>query len=150
ACARVAAGARRGRGRARRLGAVRAASACGGRGAERAARRDERRGARVRPAAHPAAEGAPGGERGVPRPRLVGRGERRMSMPWRGRLFFGRTYEDAELDAALLPAGRTLCIAGAGETAFRLARDGREVVALDVNAEQIAYVRERVAGGPVR
>jgi SAM-dependent methyltransferase len=70
--------------------------------------------------------------------------------PWRGRLFFGRTYEDAELDAALLPRGRVFCIAGAGETAFRLARDGREVVAVDVNPEQIAYVRARVAGAPVR
>jgi S-adenosylmethionine:diacylglycerol 3-amino-3-carboxypropyl transferase len=70
--------------------------------------------------------------------------------PWRGRLFFGRTYEDAELDAALLPAGRVFCIAGAGETPFRLARDGREVVAVDVNPEQIAYVRARIAGAPPR
>jgi S-adenosylmethionine:diacylglycerol 3-amino-3-carboxypropyl transferase len=66
--------------------------------------------------------------------------------PWSGRLFFGRTYEDAELDAALLPDGRVLCVAGAGETPFRLARDGRDVVAVDVNPEQIAYVRTRIAG----
>jgi hypothetical protein len=70
--------------------------------------------------------------------------------PWSGRLFFGRTYEDAELDAALLPDGRVLCVAGAGETPFRLARDGRDVVAVDVNPEQIAYVRTRIAGAPVR
>ena len=73
-----------------------------------------------------------------------------MRTPWSGRLFFGRTYEDAELDAALLPSGRVFCIAGAGETPFRLARDGREVVAVDVNPEQIAYVRARLAGAPVR
>lgn len=73
-----------------------------------------------------------------------------MRTPWRERLFFGRTYEDAELDAALLPQGRIFCIAGAGETPFRLARDGREVVAVDVNPEQIAYVRARLAGAPVR
>jgi SAM-dependent methyltransferase len=73
-----------------------------------------------------------------------------VTTPWRRRLFFGRTYEDAELDAALLPDGRVFCIAGAGETPFRLARDGREVVAVDVNPAQIAYVRARVAGAPVR
>ncbi len=66
------------------------------------------------------------------------------------RLVFGRMYEDADLDAALLPVGRVLCIASAGDTALRLATDGREVVAVDADAAQIRYVQSRLDGSPAR
>lgn len=68
----------------------------------------------------------------------------------RGRLVFGRMYEDADLDAALLPPGRVLCIASAGDTALRLAADGHEVVAVDADPAQVRYTRDRLAGAPAR
>jgi hypothetical protein len=77
------------------------------------------------------------GSRRRPRPDIV-----------RDRLVFGRMYEDAEVDAGVLPPGRVLCVASAGDTALRLAADGREVVAVDVNRAQVRYVRDRLAGGP--
>jgi SAM-dependent methyltransferase len=66
------------------------------------------------------------------------------------RLIFGRMYEDPEIEAALLPAGRVLAIASAGDVAFALAAAGREVVSVDINPAQVDYVRARAAGAPPR
>lgn len=61
-------------------------------------------------------------------------------------VLFGRMYEDAAIEAAAFPpGGRVLCIASAGCTAMRLS--GRHpVVAIDINATQLAYARRRFAG----
>jgi S-adenosylmethionine:diacylglycerol 3-amino-3-carboxypropyl transferase len=65
-----------------------------------------------------------------------------------GRLLFGRVYEDSEIELGVFePCGRVFCIAGAGCTAFALAAD-HEVVAVDLNPVQIAYVRRRLGGSP--
>jgi len=65
-----------------------------------------------------------------------------------GAVLFGRMYEDASIElAAFRPGGRIFCIASAGCTAFRLA-PRREIVAVDVNPAQLAYVERRMAGGP--
>jgi hypothetical protein len=66
------------------------------------------------------------------------------------RLIFGRMYEDPEVEARALPAGRTLVIASAGDVAFALAAAGRDVVAIDINPAQVEYVRDRMAGAPQR
>ncbi|GAB1640683.1 DUF3419 family protein [Krasilnikovia sp. MM14-A1259] len=67
------------------------------------------------------------------------------------RLIFGRMYEDSEVERTVLPRqGRILCIASAGDTALALAGQGRQVTAVDANAAQIAYVRERLRGAPAR
>ncbi|WP_251091573.1 BtaA family protein [Streptomyces sp. Caat 7-52] len=68
------------------------------------------------------------------------------------RLLFGRMYEDWGVELAVFPppGARVLCIASAGDTAAALDRAGYEVTAVDVNAVQLAYARERLAGGPVR
>ena len=65
------------------------------------------------------------------------------------RLLFGRMHEDAaiELDA-FRPGGRVFCIASAGCTAIALAGQN-EVVAVDLNPLQLAYVDRRLAGGPI-
>lgn len=84
-----------------------------------------------------------------------------MSTTWRtGRLdgrtgrpclLFGRMHEDWTIEArALPPAGRVLCIASAGCTALELAARGHQVIAVDVNPAQIAYVWSRLHGRPVR
>ena len=69
--------------------------------------------------------------------------------PGPGRLVFGQMFEDHGVDAAVLPVGRVLCIASAGDTAFALAAQGSEVTAIDVNPAQLRYVEHRLAGGPV-
>jgi S-adenosylmethionine:diacylglycerol 3-amino-3-carboxypropyl transferase len=67
-----------------------------------------------------------------------------------GRLLFGRMYEDAEIESRLFRGrSRVFCIASAGCTALRLARDDEdhEVVACDINPVQLAYARQRGQGG---
>ncbi|MFI2765296.1 hypothetical protein ACH5A3_41825 [Streptomyces echinatus] len=68
------------------------------------------------------------------------------------RLLFGRMYEDWGVELAVFPppGARVLCIASAGDTAAALAGAGYEVTAVDVNAVQLAYARERLAGGAAR
>lgn len=77
-----------------------------------------------------------------------------FEQPHRGiktqRLVFGRMYEDAAIESQVLPPGRVLCIASAGDTALALAADGRQVVAVDLNHAQINYVRSRLDGAPTR
>ena len=64
------------------------------------------------------------------------------------KLLFGRMYEDAAIEErAFPPGGRIFCIASAGCTAMRLAAS-RDVVAVDVNPLQLAYVERRLAGRP--
>lgn len=66
------------------------------------------------------------------------------------RVLFGHMFEDVAIEqAAFRPGGRIFCIASAGCTAIHLARTCT-VVAVDVNAAQVAYVRERLAGAPAR
>jgi S-adenosylmethionine:diacylglycerol 3-amino-3-carboxypropyl transferase len=66
-------------------------------------------------------------------------------------LLFGRMYEDSALELdSFEPGRRVFCIASAGCTAFDLAARGDDVTAVDVNPEQIEYVRERIAGEPRR
>ncbi len=90
----------------------------------------------------------------------MGRGDPRLSgaTAWRtGRfdarpgprhVLFGRMYEDAAIECAVFPpAGRVFCIASAGCTALALA-PGHEVVAIDINPAQLAYVARRIAGAP--
>jgi len=68
----------------------------------------------------------------------------------RPRLLFGRMFEDEALELAEVPRhARVFAIASAGCTALALARRGHEVLAVDVNPEQVAYVRRRLAGGPL-
>ena len=65
----------------------------------------------------------------------------------RERLLFGRMYEDAEIECAAFEGKhRVFCIASAGCTALRLARE-HEVVACDINPAQLAYAQRRSAGG---
>ena len=73
-----------------------------------------------------------------------------MSSPWsRAGLAFGRGHEDWRVEAEALPArGRIFCVAGAGDTAFALARRGADVTAVDVNRGQVDYVRARMRGAP--
>ena len=68
------------------------------------------------------------------------------------RLLFGRMYEDWGVELAVFPppGARVLCIASAGDTAAALDTAGYEVTAVDVNAVQLAYARERLAGGATR
>jgi S-adenosylmethionine:diacylglycerol 3-amino-3-carboxypropyl transferase len=65
-------------------------------------------------------------------------------------LLFGRMHEDSAIElAAFRPGGRVFCIASAGCTAMALS-ERHDVVAADINPVQIAYVRERLSGGPAR
>ena len=65
------------------------------------------------------------------------------------RLLFGQMYEDASIELAAFPSGgRIFCIASAGCTAIRLSAY-HDVVAIDLNPIQIAYVQQRLAGAPV-
>jgi SAM-dependent methyltransferase len=68
------------------------------------------------------------------------------------RLLFGRMYEDWGVELAVFPpsGARVLCIASAGDTAAALDSAGYEVTAVDVNPVQLAYARERLAGGGSR
>lgn len=64
------------------------------------------------------------------------------------KLLFGCTYEDTAIElGAFRPGGRVFCIASAGCTAMKLAPHS-EVVAVDINPVQLAYVERRLAGGP--
>ncbi|MEU8585758.1 hypothetical protein AB0C59_01910 [Streptomyces sp. NPDC048664] len=72
------------------------------------------------------------------------------------RLLFGRMYEDWHVERRVFPVAapgtgprpRALCIASAGDTAAALAGLGWEVTAVDINPDQLAYARARLAGGP--
>ena len=81
--------------------------------------------------------------------------------PWRrGRLddrdgpaalLFGRMFEDAEIELAVIPAGsRVFCIASAGCVALALSARGDDVTCADVNLAQVEYVVARAAGAPPR
>ena len=66
------------------------------------------------------------------------------------KLLFGCMYEDAEIELrAFEPGGRIFCIASAGCTAMRLAAH-HEVVAVDINPVQLAYVQRRLGGGSLQ
>jgi S-adenosylmethionine:diacylglycerol 3-amino-3-carboxypropyl transferase len=65
------------------------------------------------------------------------------------KLLFGQMHEDATIEmAAFRPGGRVFCIASAGCTAMKLA-NSYEVVAVDTNPLQFAYVGRRLAGGAI-
>ena len=67
----------------------------------------------------------------------------------RRQLLFGRMYEDSAIELGAFPAdGRVFCIASAGCTARALAFH-HEVVAVDINPVQLAYVQRRLAGGAI-
>jgi len=70
----------------------------------------------------------------------------RLGRSGKPRLLFGRMYEDSAVELRSLPRGRVLAIASAGDVAFALAADGRDVMAVDVNAAQVEYVRDRMSG----
>ncbi|WP_394427952.1 DUF3419 family protein [Streptomyces sp. SGAir0957] len=65
------------------------------------------------------------------------------------RLLFGRMYEDSAIERRVLPptGARVLCIASAGDTAAALHEAGHDVTAVDLNPVQLAYARQRLAGG---
>ena len=66
------------------------------------------------------------------------------------KLLFGQMYEDASIELAAFPSGgRIFCIASAGCTAIKLSAH-HDVVAVDLNPIQIAYVQQRLAGAPIR
>jgi hypothetical protein len=66
------------------------------------------------------------------------------------KLLFGRMYEDASIELDAFPrGGRIFCIASAGCTAMKLA-SRHEIVAVDINPVQIAYVTHRLAGGAIQ
>ena len=67
----------------------------------------------------------------------------------RRKLLFGSMHEDVEIERSVFArGGRIFCIASAGSTAMALSGE-HEVVAVDINPAQIAYVERRLAGGPV-
>lgn len=64
------------------------------------------------------------------------------------RLLFGHMHEDAEIERkAFQGKGRLFCIASAGDTARRLAKQ-HEVTACDINPVQLGYAERRARGGP--
>ena len=66
-------------------------------------------------------------------------------------LLFGRMFEDPVVElTAFRDRQRVLSIASAGDVAMALAAAGHDVSAIDVNPVQIAYVQQRLDGGPVR
>lgn len=66
-------------------------------------------------------------------------------------LLFGRMFEDPVVElTALRDRPRVLSIASAGDVATALAAAGHDVSAIDINPIQIAYVQQRLDGGPVR
>ncbi|MGY4720120.1 DUF3419 domain-containing protein [Naumannella cuiyingiana] len=71
-------------------------------------------------------------------------------LPWGApAVQFGRSYEDERIElAAFGEPGRVCVIAAAGETAAACAAAGHRVNAVDINAVQLAYCRDRLAGGP--
>ena len=67
----------------------------------------------------------------------------------RRKLLFGCMHEDVEIERSVFARGwRIFCIASAGSTAMALSAE-HEVVGVDINPVQIAYVERRLAGGPV-
>jgi S-adenosylmethionine:diacylglycerol 3-amino-3-carboxypropyl transferase len=65
------------------------------------------------------------------------------------KVLFGRMYEDAAIELSVFPpASRVFCIASAGCTAMKLALC-HEVVAVDINPDQLAYAERRIAGAPM-
>ena len=68
----------------------------------------------------------------------------------RHKLLFGCMYEDSAIELRVFqPGGRIFCIASAGCTAMRLAAD-HNVVAVDINPVQVAYVQQRLCGRGVQ
>jgi S-adenosylmethionine:diacylglycerol 3-amino-3-carboxypropyl transferase len=66
------------------------------------------------------------------------------------KLLFGCMYEDTAIELRVFqPAGRIFCIASAGCTAITLAGH-HNVVAVDINPVQVAYVQERLGGRTIR
>ncbi len=60
-------------------------------------------------------------------------------------------YEDWRVEADVFPPeGHIFCIASAGDTSMALAARGNTVTAVDINPAQVEYVRQRLAGGPLR
>ena len=71
---------------------------------------------------------------------------------WRrpSQVLFGQMYEDVEIETrAFRPGSRIFTIASAGDSAIALSRL-HTVTAVDINAAQLAYARERAAGAPAR
>jgi SAM-dependent methyltransferase len=77
--------------------------------------------------------------------------------PWRrgpfrfgsGQIAFGQTYEDPAIElSAFNGRSRVFSIAGAGYTARTLAAAGHRVIAVDIDARQLAYAKSRAEGGP--
>lgn len=65
------------------------------------------------------------------------------------KVLFGRMYEDAAIERGAFRRGsRVFCIASAGCTAMQLAAAGHDVVAIDINRDQLAYAADRLAGRP--
>jgi S-adenosylmethionine:diacylglycerol 3-amino-3-carboxypropyl transferase len=63
-----------------------------------------------------------------------------------GKVLFGRMYEDTAIETrAFAKSERIFCIASAGCTAMALAAV-HDVVAVDINAVQLAYAQRRFAG----
>ena len=66
------------------------------------------------------------------------------------KLLFGCMHEDVAVElVSFPPGGHIFCIASAGCTAMHLSAQ-HEVVAVDINPLQVAYVESRLAGAPVR
>lgn len=69
--------------------------------------------------------------------------------PGAPKLLFGRMYEDAAIEReAFSPGGRIFSIASAGCTAMKLSATC-DVVAVDINRTQLAYVERRLRGGAI-
>ena len=82
-------------------------------------------------------------------PNTAWQGGRLDSRRGPSKLLFGCMYEDVEIERCVfVRGGRIFCIASAGSTAMALSAE-HEVVAVDINPEQIAYVERRLAGGPI-
>jgi len=65
------------------------------------------------------------------------------------KVLFGRMYEDAAIECNAFRRGsRVFCIASAGCTAMQLAAADHDVVAIDINRDQLAYAADRLAGRP--
>jgi S-adenosylmethionine:diacylglycerol 3-amino-3-carboxypropyl transferase len=65
------------------------------------------------------------------------------------KVLFGRMYEDAAIECdAFRRSRRVFCIASAGCTAMQLAAADHDVVAIDINRDQLTYAADRLAGRP--
>ena len=65
------------------------------------------------------------------------------------KVLFGRMYEDSAIECNAFRRGsRVFCIASAGCTAMQLAAADHDVVAIDINRDQLAYAAARLAGRP--